>query len=177
MSKLQEQDALLLKVDYGKGYNAVDFASWYEDCYWNTWTDYTLFFPREKKERICRVKRDSSTRDLGAFKVNAVTPIRGTADAKLCATEFQASVGQSVLNGGDEKNGWSQEAFPKGPFLIDWTRATSVTQRGSSVFVNTAGGAIKSWVFVLPTDALAARLAYAMEFIRFECDPTASTGF
>lgn len=75
----------------------------------------------------------------------------------------------------------SQESRQK---LFDWTKIAGVIGKGPQVFISSdsemawAGPLIPvTFRFNLPSEALATRLAYAMEFLRIHCDSTAGTGF
>ena len=57
---------------------------------------------------------------------------------------------------------------------IGWDRVREVSQEGARVIVSMTG-----WrgTLHLPSEQTAARVAYAMEFLRVHCDPASSTGF
>lgn len=57
---------------------------------------------------------------------------------------------------------------------IDWTLARGIEQRGSQVGVDWGS---ESYWFRYPSADLAARAAFAMEFLRVACDPTADLAF
>lgn len=60
---------------------------------------------------------------------------------------------------------------------INWRGVSEVRQSGNLIFL--VGGLDwgRQLRFRLPSDATAARVAYAMEFLRLGCDPTNRTGF
>lgn len=62
--------------------------------------------------------------------------------------------------------------------LIRWRAMHEVRQTGTRVVVmNIRSTFRRTRTFDFGTEALAARAAYAMEFLRQHCDPTAGTGF
>lgn len=66
-------------------------------------------------------------------------------------------------------------SYAEGMGSLSWNTVRTVTQDGSNVIVGVRDGLTAR--FGLPTPELAARVAYAMEFIRLECDPTANSAF
>ncbi len=57
---------------------------------------------------------------------------------------------------------------------VDWNKVPSVTQNGMGVELKIAGQPMR---LDMPSESLAARVAYAMEFLRVHCDSSAKTGF
>lgn len=81
---------------------------------------------------------------------------------------------------------WSVKGLP---YSIDWARVSSVKQANRHkaehlqsyvyptkllVQLSTADA---TFAFILPSEEIATRVAYAMEFLRLSCDMTADTGF
>lgn len=65
-------------------------------------------------------------------------------------------------------------SFPQMPFYIDWKKVAEIKQNDTSVIMR---GAKPDLHFSFASESIATRMAYAMEFLRLHCDPTASTGF
>ena len=63
--------------------------------------------------------------------------------------------------------------------LIPWHRFSDVTAYQNSVWFKINDASRERWTyrFNLSTPEMANRVAYAMEFLRLHCDPTAGTGF
>jgi hypothetical protein len=64
----------------------------------------------------------------------------------------------------------------KDPFerILYWQTVSSVTQEGSTVTIRHQR---LDSAFYFPSEALAKRAAFAMEFLRTQCDPTANLAF
>ena len=97
----------------------------------------------------------------------AVAPLWNVAAQGPCLTKFRyqrTGYGYSVST--SEADG-----------TIIWRSVGSVKAEGSYVYVEEGAGYQLSHRFTLPNPALAARMAYAMEFLRVSCDATQGTGF
>jgi hypothetical protein len=80
---------------------------------------------------------------------------------------------------------WSLKGFP---YVVDWSKVASVKQSDRHKLAGNYGAfpskqAVQlttsdaGFSFILPSEELATRVAYAMEFLRLNCDKTAETGF
>ena len=98
------------------------------------------------------------------------------AAVQRCTTDFRFRVPNAV-NQGDGLWIFHPPTGVYGPddnvvqYRVDWSSVASVTVLGSDVQIS------DRLKFRFPSDALAARAGYAMEFLRLECDPAAQTGF
>ena len=95
---------------------------------------------------------------------------------KVSSAEIGANICESVFWApAPEVNtpsyGWGVAVMP--PISIEWSRVTEVSQDGAHVFVSEK----IPLRLTLSSEALAARTAFAMEFLRVHCDETAGTGF
>lgn len=64
--------------------------------------------------------------------------------------------------------------IPQAPFQIEWGKAAEIEQDGSYVTIRGINPALR---FHFASEALATRIAFAMEFLRTSCDSTSGTGF
>lgn len=80
-----------------------------------------------------------------------------------------------LLTGAVEEREDPYVYFSKSAGGINWEKIPKVSQSESSVIVTLSSS--QALQFVTSTPELAARAAYAMEFIRLECDPTANSAF
>ena len=78
--------------------------------------------------------------------------------------------GPAASDGMDPVYGYRGEII-----YLYWTKVTLVEQTGTAVVVLDPPSYPLRFNF--GSEALATRAAYAMEFLRMECDPTAGTGF
>ena len=82
---------------------------------------------------------------------------------------------------------WSIKGFP---YVVNWSKAVSAKQTNRiKVEAMTSSGNLPAkqavilttsdatFAFYFPSEELATRVAYAMEFLRMSCDKTAQTGF
>lgn len=58
--------------------------------------------------------------------------------------------------------------------ILDWSKVVLVQRVENSITIKEGN---LSYRFVLPGVDIATRMAFAMEFLRIDCDPSASTGF
>lgn len=104
----------------------------------------------------------------------------------VCVSTMQLSVG-SVASGPHVRRAPAREAET---FAVrwDWRGVRSARVAGSSVIVSTIEPPFRVWPsvrvstrneveFQLSDEGMAARVGYAMEFLRLHCDPVANTGF
>lgn len=91
----------------------------------------------------------------------------------LCGTLIFASL-PPVNEMISSKHMWTGGVVP--PFLVNWGSVTEVEQEGVLVTVATPWPR-PQFRFNVGSEAMAARLAFAMEFLRSHCDVTAGTGF
>lgn len=165
LSQIIAQQATRLDADVGNGWNRFvversfcRYYTYYQGAPWN--------------DHLCgdNDKAPYEHRDYSASE--ATSPSR-------CSTVLQATSAYRTFGSIEEKAGgrnfymiWPKPLDP--PFTIDWTKVAEVKQDESFVSVRGVRPAIR---FKLASEALATRMAYAMEFIRTSCDATADTGF
>jgi len=112
---------------------------------------------------------DSGSQTVNRYYNKAIAPIWGVTSPSRCATQFKRKLtwsrgGEIVTS--DENN------------AMNWARVTSVKIIGAEIVVQDA----TQWTdyfhrFSLPTEDMAKRVGYAMEFLRVSCDATQGTGF
>lgn len=180
LGKVLAQGTSSLNVDTGKGWNRVGAAE-AERCMWNE--EFGGFFAG--MQRVWRCSRGS-----GSFlfiddpsqmwvHVGAWTPRSAMAEGE-CKTRIQVDPKGSQYRefkarydgAAADFTAWSGPQ--SGPFLIDWSKVAGTTSKGHEVHLK---GVTPAMSFVLPSEELAVRFAYAMEFLRLNCDSAASTGF
>jgi hypothetical protein len=72
------------------------------------------------------------------------------------------------------QNEYTIYGYAGGKAPIDFTRVSKVDRYGSSVTVRSQ---YSTFTLVLPTEDLATRMTFALEFMRMNCDPTAGLAF
>ena len=96
--------------------------------------------------------------------------------SNACVTELEARVvqlkGTPPFELYDNPTVVYREA--DGMFRFHWPYITRVSRTGTNVYIVSSGGRFK---ITISEEALAARVEYAMEFLRLNCDATAGTGF
>jgi len=180
LGKVMAQGSMQMHVDYGRGWDRVEAAE-AERCMWQD--EHAGFLAGMQRVRRCTGKSSPSWLsdddswmwvDIGAWAPTAASA-EGT-----CKTRVQVSQKGSVRREfkarydgkAAEFTAWS--GIRSGPFVIDWTKVAGVTQSGQKVSL---AGVSPAMYFELPSEDLAARVTYAMEFLRLECDAMAGTGF
>lgn len=180
LGKVLAQGTSSLNVDTGKGWNRVGAAE-AERCMWNE--EFGGFFTGMQRVWRC-------TKGSGSFlmiddpsqmwiNVGAWTP-RGAVAEGECRTRVQVDHKGSQYRefkaraDGRTADFTAWSGPQSGPFLIDWSRVAGTTSNGREVLLK---GVTPAMSFVLPSEELAVRFAYAMEFLRLSCDATAGTGF
>ena len=109
--------------------------------------------------------------DSHTFPPNTVTGVSG---GDTCASTLAYQPHATVVYGSEARGNYSPHYDPIQNNLIDWSRVVEVLQSGTDIYLTGTAYPLKVG---LGSEALATRVAYAMEFLRLECDPTASTGF
>lgn len=175
LAQVVGQGATTLAVDVGGGWNkfAEDryfcrFSPYYMGNFriedWKCGNDYLEWneYPKYKASGA-RAEIGASGRQNCATVI-ATDSIKGFNDERIYKGQVDNSSYTTVTT----------RRLPASPFTLDWSKAAEVKQDGSSVSVMGIKPALK---FYLPSEALAARVAYAMEFLRTNCDATSGTGF
>lgn len=180
LGKVLAQGTSSLNVNTGKGWNRVGAAE-AERCMWQE--EFGGFFAGVQRVWKCTGRTmpgfladDDATMWVA---IGAWTPRGASADGE-CRTRVQVDQKGSVMRQfkgrydrqAAEFTAWSGPQ--SGPFVIDWTKAAGTTSTGREVHLK---GVTPGMSFVLPSEDMAVRVAYAMEFLRMHCDATASTGF
>lgn len=150
--------------DGGQGYNPVYQQIW--RCAW-TMTDAGGFFSGPTYGTQCNVTGSDywTAPPYTNARYASTAPCSGRMDGG------QPYYDREVRNG-DRK--YTRGDLGAGAAVVNWAKVAEVKQYGLQVAI--VGGGMRQTVN-LPSDALAARVAYAMEFLRQNCDPTAGTGF
>jgi len=180
LGKVLAQGTSSLNIDSGKGWNRVDAAE-AERCMWVE--EFGGFFAGMQRVWKCTGRTSPSwLSDDDAWMwvgVGAWVP-RGAAAEGECKTrvhvdqkgsEYREFKGRYDGKPADF-TAWSGSLT--GPFVIDWRKVAAATAHGREVHLKGVSPAMN---FVLPSEDLAVRVAYAMEFLRLNCDATAGTGF
>lgn len=180
LGKVLAQGTSSLNVDSGRGWNRVEAAE-AERCMWHE--EFGGFLAGMQRLWKCTgrttpgwLSDDDATMWVA---IGAWTPRGAGADGE-CRTRVQVDQKGSVIR--QFKGRYDREpaeftawSGPRsGPFVIDWTKAAGATTNGREVHLK---GVTPGMYFVLPSEDMAVRVAYAMEFLRMHCDATASTGF
>ncbi len=150
--------------DGGQGFNPVSQQIW--RCAW-TMTDAGGLFSGPTYGTQCNVT------GWDYWTAPPYTDARYASTA-VCAGEMtggQPSYAREVVNG---QRKYTREQIGSGAAPLNWARIAEVKQYGLQITI--VGGGTRQTVN-LPSEALATRVAYAMEFLRQNCDPTAGTGF
>lgn len=159
------QGATRFEADFGSGWNEVSASKIY--CrYYSRYTTTGLL-------------DDGYNCSDSEFSSHRVTPyqLAGMTSLGRCATQVQPQPRNDSNFEVDHgrKNYWKVRAnMLQGPVRIDWDKVAEVKQSGSSITVTGISPAMR---FHLASEALAARVTFAMEFLRMNCDTTAGTGF
>lgn len=177
LSGVFENGASHLNIDSGLGWNRVRSKK-VEKCEWRE--EFTGFFGGMKRTWWCG---GSSTLDIGQSEnwvdIGPLSIERASANG-LCATEIAVSPAsprerwfKKRIDGEMTEFTLTSEAR-NDPFEIDWTKISGISKTEKTVSLN---GVSPRMGFIIPSEEMAARVAYAMEFLRINCDKTAETGF
>jgi len=180
IGKVLSQGTSSMNVDTGRGWNRVEAAE-AERCKWTE--EFGGFFAGMQRVWKCTGRTgpsflsDDDSRmwvDVGAWMP------RGAVAEGECKTRIQVDQKGSQYREFKARYDGKPAEFTAwsgaqgGPFLIDWSKAAGTTSNGREVYLK---GVTPAMYFVLPSEELAVRFAYAMEFLRLNCDATAGTGF
>lgn len=105
-------------------------------------------------------------------KRNSRTRVGFLPSSERCRSELAGSEDAEVYYG--PAVGWHHLQGPLPTQHVTWSEVRNVEQRSRTVVLNWSR---HSYHFDYPTAELAARAAFAMEFLRIECDPTADLAF
>jgi hypothetical protein len=162
LKQVMEQGGVFLEVDTGEGFNMAPERL--KNCdpglreYKNPGLDENGCKPWTpwKNGRVDKYKVTSSAEEQQA--------------GSDCVTAFHAETNSGVHKQNSLLIEWSP---PPSPFRVEWNAISMVKQTEAIVALS---GPTK-FRFYFSSDQLAARVAYAMEFLRTSCDQTAATGF
>ncbi|KQY28822.1 hypothetical protein ASD38_14345 [Caulobacter sp. Root487D2Y] len=112
---------------------------------------------------------NSGSQTVVRYYDKAVAPIWDVTSPSRCETQFKRKL---VWSRGGEIVTSNENGY------MNWKRVMSVTVSGANIVVADA----TQWSdyfhrFSLPTEDMAKRVGYAMEFLRVSCDATQGTGF
>lgn len=112
---------------------------------------------------------DSGSQTVNRYYNKAIAPMWGVSSPSRCETLFKRKLTWS--RGGEIVTSDADVG-------MNWARVRSVTVSGVDIVVHDA----TQWTdyfsrFSLPTEDMAKRVGYAMEFLRVSCDATQGTGF
>lgn len=157
------QGSMAANIDRGGGWNRVFKTGTRRKC--QSYDEVTLF--GTKRKRDCFDEPFSEMINHGTFPI-AVQP------ASQCGTRI--SLGDPGYSRGadlgSEKYTVSEPDLT--PIVLDWSKVTRVMQSGTLVEIV---GAYPRVAFIMASEDLAARAAYASEFLRSNCDAAAHTAF
>jgi hypothetical protein len=162
LKQVMEEGDVLLEVDTGKGWNIAPWRA--KNCdpgfrkHNNPHIDSSGCMPWEAWHDAVHDK----------FTMNSASAEQR--DAPQCGTAFYATAKKGVH---PEQHLMYEWAPPTSPYRVSWGSVSMVEQVDASVVVKGS----PSLRFSLSSDQLAARVAYAMEFLRLNCDSKAATGF
>lgn len=165
LSKVVEQGATTFEIDSGKGWNTVSADKSYCRYY-----NYDTASGIRAGEYGCGDYK-TSTHGVADFKLTSIIKLTRCA-SQISTPEVHAK--EIEVNDGP-KNYWAVRLpYRKPSYGIDWDKVAEVKQEGSRVVLRGIKPDIR---LSLASEALAIRVAYAMEFLRTECDATSGTGF
>lgn len=180
LGKVFSQGASKLNIDTGKGWNRVDAAE-VERCMWVD--EYGGFFAGMQRIWRCTgrtgpflLSDDESVMwvDIGSWMPNDATA-EGACNTRIQVNQKGSQVREfKARYDGKQAQFTAWSGTQGGPFIIDWTKVTGASNNGREVHLKDVS---PNMYFVLPSEDLAVRVAYAMEFLRTNCDATAGTGF
>ncbi|CAN7525520.1 hypothetical protein LJR143_003551 [Pseudoxanthomonas sp. LjRoot143] len=165
LSKVVEQGATTFELDDGNGWGQVRASKSF--CRYYSYDTASGF---KAGEYGCGDYK-TSTHDVGGYRLTSIMKLTRCA-SQISTPEVQA---KDIEVDSGQKNYWKVSLpYRKPSYGIDWDKVAEVKQDGTSVAVSGIKPAIR---FKLASEPLAARVAYAMEFLRLECDATSGTGF
>lgn len=150
--RLMTSRGMTASVNRGDGWNMAWRSSTRRKC---RWENYDNFFGSSGRRQVCYDDPYTGKVNHGPYTLG----FRGSGCRSTVALLAPARYG---------------DVADRTPISIDWSRVTKVSQAGLAIEV---GGTYPELQFNLPSEDLAARAAFAAEFIRTSCDSTASTGF
>ncbi len=166
LTQVAEQGGTTFQVDDGDGWNRVGVQKSYCQYY-----GYDTASGIRAGEHGCSDFK-ASTHALDARSLTSATSL------SRCATQVKVAVVRGrafTVKDGSGRDYWDVRLPPQpSSFDIDWAKVAEVRQDGSTVTVKGIKPAMR---FMMASDSLAIRVAYAMEFLRTECDATSGTGF
>lgn len=165
LGKVAEQDAMTFQVDEGRGWGSVSADKSYCQYY-----GYDTVSGIKAGEHGCSDFKASSHK-VEDYKLTSMNML------SRCMTQIKALMarGKEVMVKDGSRDYWLVRIPPRqSSFQIDWSKTTEVRQEGANVIVRGVKPNIR---FVMASEQLAIRLAYAMEFLRLECDATSGTEF
>jgi hypothetical protein len=165
LSKVVEQGATTFEIDSGSGWNTVSADKSYCRYY-----NYDTASGIRAGEYGCGDYK-TSTHRVADFKLTSIIKLM-RCSSQISTPEVHA---KEIEVDDGPKNYWNVRLpYRKPSYVIDWDKAAEVKQEGSSVVVRGIKPAMR---FNLASEPLATRVAYAMEFLRTQCDATSGTGF
>jgi hypothetical protein len=179
LTLLAGQGTVKIDVDTGRGFNVTPATSISE--VWDTAEAYD-FWKGLTYQRYSKQKRSQTTYELPSRKL-----LSATADS-TCKTKLEFSDDESKrlssvrdhdytsAGGGTYVGEIGLTIYPQGFTVadLDWAKIAKVEAIGSAVVMSPLSPRIR---LQLPSPGLAARVAFAMEFLRMHCDPLGKTGF
>lgn len=165
LSKVAEQGGTTFQVDGGDGWNKVRVEK-----------SYCRYYGYDTASGIRAGEHGCSDFKASTHAIDSRSLISASSLSR-CATQVRADRAGgrefTVKDGG--RDYWDVRMPPQpGSFDIDWGKVAEVKRDGSAINVTGIKPAIR---FLMASEALAVRVAYAMEFLRTECDATSGTGF
>ncbi|MFC3711147.1 hypothetical protein ACFOMD_01100 [Sphingoaurantiacus capsulatus] len=157
-----EQGTSSVAIDIGLGMSVTYGVRTVEQCRQEEYT-YDIWGSKGVRNRCWNEERYANV-------TARAHPLVSTAANGACATILKFT---DYANP-DYADGW--KIGPRGidSVTLDWRKVAKVTANGSYVDVSPSQPGVQ---FRLASPDLAKRVAYAMEFLRQECDPAAATGF
>lgn len=172
-----ENGMSLVDVDTGLGPNRVRSEK-VEKCEWRE--EFTGFLGGMKRTWWCGgsstldIHQSENWVDVGSFAVS------GASANGSCATRIAVSQKSPRERWFKKRVDGEITEFTltsgtlTGPFEIDWAKLPGTSHSGKTISLV---GSSPKLDFTVPSPEMAARVAYAMEFLRINCDRAAATGF
>lgn len=165
LEKIVEQGATTFEIDDGRGWSQVSADK-----------SYCRYYGYDTASGIKAGEYGCSDFKASSYRVEDYK-LTSTMMSSRCATKIKAPVarGKEINVNDGPRNYWVVRIPPReSSFDIDWGKTAEIKQENASVIVRGIKPAIR---FNLASESLAVRVAYAMEFLRLDCDATAGTGF
>lgn len=159
------QQPMSLAIDAGRGYNVVEGQA--QQC---RNVSVQGFFGNSS-ERQCNNAYPINVQypDLAVMKIETVD---------RCTTVITTSPPQNMNYGQFGSASQSREAYPDyrmgPPLRLEFAKLSRVEQQGAVIYLKTSTG---NWRLATSSSDMATRVAYALEFLRQQCDAAAGTGF